>query len=210
MATVLHIKASTRDAGSYSLRTAQAFLESYVESHPGDQVRTLDLAAAEIPEFGQVAVDGKYGLMHGQRHTSAEAKAWEAVVSVIEDFKGADKLVLSVPMWNFGIPDRLKHYLDVIVQPGYTFSFSPDEGYQGLVTGRPAALFLARGGAYAAGTDAAALDFQRPYLEWVLKFIGFTDIRTFVIEPTLHEGPDAVAKELEAVSTQARETARTF
>ena len=210
MATILHIKASTRDTGSYSQRTAQAFLDSYLGSHPGDQVRTLDLATAQIPEFGQAAVDGKYGLMHGQKHTPAEAEAWEAVVSAIEDFKQADKLVLSVPMWNFGIPYRLKQYFDVIVQPSYTFSFSPDEGYKGLVTGRPAALFLARGGAYAAGTDAAALDFQRPYLEWILKFIGFTDIRTFVIEPTMHEGPDAAAKKLESVAAEAREMAKDF
>ena len=53
---------------------------------------------------------------------------------MIERFKGADKYLFSLPMWNFGIPYKLKHYIDVLVQPTYTFSFSPKEGYKGLVT----------------------------------------------------------------------------
>ena len=57
----------------------------------------------------------------------------------IEQFVNADKFLLAIPMWNFGIPYRLKQYLDVILQPGYTFSFSPETGYSGLVTGKPAA-----------------------------------------------------------------------
>ena len=51
-------------------------------------------------------------------------------------------------MWNFGIPYILKHYIDLIVQPGLTFSFSPSEGYKGLVTGKPVTVVYARGGAY--------------------------------------------------------------
>lgn len=46
------------------------------------------------------------------------------VEDVIEQFTAADKYLFSLPMWNFGIPYKLKHYIDVIVQPGYTFSFT--------------------------------------------------------------------------------------
>jgi FMN-dependent NADH-azoreductase len=84
----------------------------------------------------------------------------------------------------------LKDYLDVIVQPGLTFSFSPQTGYTGLVTGRPAVLVLARGGAYGSGTGAEAYDHQAGYLRTVFGFMGFTDIRTVLVEPTLHRGPE--------------------
>lgn len=50
-------------------------------------------------------------------------------------------------MWNFGIPYRLKQYIDILVQPGYTFSYSPEQGYTGLVN-KPAAVVYARGGDY--------------------------------------------------------------
>ncbi len=210
MATVLHIRATATPEISYSLRAAEAFLESYEQSHPDDTIDTLNLAEDQIPEFLGLAARGKYRILHGESHTQEEADAWTAVQAETERFKGAAKLVISSPMWNFGIPYRLKQYVDVIVQPGLTFSFSPEEGYKGLVTDRPAMLFLARGGEYKPETDAASFDFQRPYLEGILRFIGFSDISTMVIEPTLQGGPEVADQKLAEVIAAAQETAKTF
>ena len=82
------------------------------------------------------------------------AKVWKGVERVIEAFKSADKYVFSVPMWNFGIPWRLKQYIDILVQPGSTFRYD-EEGYRGLVTGKRAFLAYARGGEYGAPEAAA-------------------------------------------------------
>lgn len=210
MSTVLHIQASERGDESFSIRLAQAFLRSYLESHPRDSIKTLSLGKNTIPEFGALAISAKYRILYNNSSSEEEALVWKAVEATIEDFKNAQKLVISSPMWNFGIPYRLKQYFDVIVQPGYTFSYSPEEGYQGLVTGRPAMLIMARGGEYAPGTEAAAYDFQRPYLESILSFIGFTKIDSIVVEPTLQAGPEVASQKLaEAIST-AREKAKNF
>jgi FMN-dependent NADH-azoreductase len=96
-------------------------------------------------------------------------------------------------MWNFGIPYKLKHLIDVIAQPGMTFGYDPEKGYFGLVTGKKVALVLARGGMYAPGMPAAAIDFQLPYLEHILRFFGMTDFQTILVEGTLG-GPEAAAK----------------
>lgn len=210
MANILHIQATARGERSYSLRVAEAFLAAYQESHPGDTVRTLDLTNDAIPEFGALASAGKYRILHGEEHTPEEAEAWRAVEATIKDLKSADKLVISTPMWNFGVPYRLKQYIDVVVQPGYTFAFSPEEGYSGLMTGRPAALILARGGEYPDGTDAAAFDHQKPYVELIMGFMGITDVTTIVIEPTLQGGPEAAEQALAAAIKTAREKAKTF
>ena len=210
MATLLHVQATERGERSYSLRVARAFVESYLDLHSEDVVKTLDLAKHSFPQFDGLAVAGKYRLLHGESHTTQEAAAWKAVEAAIADFKGADKLVISSPMWNFGIPYRLKQFFDVIVQPGYTFSYSPEEGYKGLVTGRPALLILARGGEYAPGTAAAAYDLQRSYLELILRFIGFTEIDVVVVEPTLQSGAEVAAQKLEGAIAEARTKARYF
>jgi FMN-dependent NADH-azoreductase len=210
MATVLHLRATATSEISYSLRAAEAFLESYLEAHPEDVVDTLDLSGDSVPEFLGSAVRGKYRILHGESHTREEADAWRAVETEIEHFKRANKLVVSSPMWNFGIPYRLKQYFDVIVQPGYTFAYSPEKGHSGLVTGRPAMLILARGGEYRPGTEAASLDFQRPYLESILRFIGFTDIGVIVVEPTLQGGPELADQRLNEAIAAAREKAKTF
>jgi FMN-dependent NADH-azoreductase len=209
MAKVLHIQASPRGERSYSRRAAEAFLKGYLSAHPGDTVETLDLAG-DIPEFGGAAISGKYRILHGEALAKEETDAWKVVLDEIERFKGADKIVISAPMWNFGIPYRLKQYFDVIVQPGSTFSYSPDTGYSGLVTGKPALLVLARGGEYAPDTPSAAYDQQKPYLEGILGFIGFTNVGSIMIEPTMMGGPEVAQRKLDEAIVEARERAKNF
>jgi FMN-dependent NADH-azoreductase len=191
MSKVLHLVSSPRGDRSASLTVAKTFLEAYKAGHPGDEIETLDLWTTPIPEFDGATINSKYAIMHGQAFTPEQDAAWKAVVKLAEHFKSADKYVISLPMWNFGIPYKLKHYIDVIVQPGLTFSFSPDTGYKGLVTGKPITAIYARGGAYGPGSGAEGYDAQSTYLKQVLGFIGFTDIKEIFVEPTLQKA-DAV------------------
>ena len=155
-------------------------------------------------------MQAKYTILHGLEHSPEELAAWKAVEQVINEFKEADKYVFAVPMWNFSIPYRLKHYLDILIQPTYTFSFKPEEGYKGLVTGKPVFVSYSRGGEYPEGSDAAAFDFQTKYFEAALGFIGLTDVKKVITEPTLMGGPDvAKTKREEAINT-ARELANNF
>lgn len=109
-------------------------------------------------------------------------------------------------MWNFGVPYKLKHYIDVLVQPVLTFSFTPAEGYTGLVTGKPVVAVYARGGAYGAGTGTEGYDKQSDYLRHVLGFIGFTDVKQIFVEPTL-AGPNAKEAAIAAVKQETAELA---
>lgn len=206
MSTLLHIQASPRER-SHSRAVAKAFLEAYQERNPQDRVKTMDLFTVELPPFDGLVIQAKYNILHGQDHSPEELQAWKRVESFIEDFKSADKYLWSLPMWNFGIPYRLKHYLDILVQPGYTFSYSPEKGYQGLVSSKPAVLICARGGAYGPETQASAMDFQRSYMELILGFIGFKDIRAILVEPTLQGGAQAAEKARQEAIALARKMA---
>ncbi|MFC1498026.1 FMN-dependent NADH-azoreductase [Verrucomicrobiota bacterium] len=190
MKKLLYIQASPRVERSYSRAIADAFIETYKKNNPDDKIVTLDLFKMELPAFDGLTIQAKYSIMHGQEHSQEEKKAWNAVERIIEEFKSADKYMFAVPMWNFGIPYRLKQYFDVIAQPGYTFSFSPEEGYKGLVTGKPAVVVYSRGGEYAEGSETAAYDQQTKYMGQILGFIGLTDIHPIIVEPTLASGPD--------------------
>jgi FMN-dependent NADH-azoreductase len=136
--------------------------------------------------------------------------AWRAVEALIDEFKSADKYVMAIPMWNFSIPYRLKQYIDILVQPTYTFKVTDEGGYAGLVTGKPVFLACSSGGEYPPGTAAEAFDFQTKYLKLILGFIGLTDVRILAIGPTLNRGPE-VAKEKRAEAiARAREMAQSF
>ncbi|RMG57469.1 MAG: FMN-dependent NADH-azoreductase, partial [Deltaproteobacteria bacterium] len=122
---VLHIEASPMKGESFSSRAAEALISTLRETHPDWEVERLDLWVEEIPYFDGRAASGKYKVMRGLPHSPEEAEAWEKVKGEIERFSSADLVIISSPMWNFGIPFRLKQYLDVVIQPGLTFSFTP-------------------------------------------------------------------------------------
>ncbi|MCX8036684.1 MAG: NAD(P)H-dependent oxidoreductase [Candidatus Sumerlaeia bacterium] len=210
MSTVLYIQASPRGRRSHSIAVADAFLDAYRATHPQDDVATLNLFAAHLPPFDGFAVQAKYDILHGQSLSDEAQAAWKTIEIIIAQFKAADKYVWAVPMWNFGIPYRLKQYLDLIIQPTYTFSFTPAEGYKGLVVGKRAFIAYARGGEYPEGSPAAGLDFQKRYLETALGFIGITDIRSVVCEPMLAGGPAAAAEKQHQAVAKARELAAAF
>ena len=122
MSRVLYIKASQMGERSSSIAVADGFVDAYKEANPGDEVQVLDLFEASLPEFDFAAASAKYKIMHGEKHSAEDKAIWDGIVSAIDEFKGAKKYVLAVPMWNFSIPWRLKQYLDIIIQPGLTFT----------------------------------------------------------------------------------------
>lgn len=185
MSKLLYIEVSPRKDRSASIEVAQSFLEAYQDGNTDNQIETLDLWDFKLPEFNGDTINAKYRVMHGEDPNSEEIAAWETITNFADQFKAADHYLISTPMWNFSIPYKLKHYIDIISQPGLTWAFSPEEGYQGLVTGKSATLILARGGEYSSSVELGAMDFQKPYLEMILGFIGITDIKTILIEPTL-------------------------
>lgn len=209
MAKLLYVESSPRKKRSASIAVSDHFLQEYRKHHPQDEVVVVDLWKREMPAFDGEVIDAKYAIMHGESPTEAEKKAWKGVESCIAEFTSADKYVMSLPMWNFGIPYKLKHYIDLLVQPGYTFSYSPESGYKGLVTGKKMLLVCARGGAYGAESGAQSLDLQTRYMETILGFIGFQNIQTILIEPMLASA-DVKEKALQQARQMAANLALTF
>ena len=210
MSTLLYIQSSPRGQRSKSITVADAFVETYKQKHPDDKIVTLDIFKEKLPAFDGLTVQAKYTILHGQKHSKEELQAWKKVEKIIERFKSADKYVLAVPMWNFGIPYRLKQYIDILVQPGYTFSYSPETGYKGLITGKPIVTVYARGGEYPTGSQGEALDMQTKYLQLILGFIGFTNIRSVIVEPTLQGSAEAIEARVQKAIDAARKIAEDF
>lgn len=209
MTRLLYVQASPRGERSTSIAVADAFVKAYRQTHRADEVKVVNLFQRELPPFDGFALNAKYSILNGLQHTPEERAAWDQVTAIADEFKSYDKYVLAVPMWNFSIPYKLKHYLDLLIQPGLTFSFSPESGYKGLVTGKPAFVALARGGEYPPGSPAEGWDFQSKYILTALGFIGFTDIRVVMAEPTLGD-PALTAKRRDEAISKATAMAAAF
>jgi FMN-dependent NADH-azoreductase len=208
MSKILYIQASPRGQRSKSIAIANAFIKAYKQKNPSDEIDVLNIFEESLADFGSMAVKAKYTVMHGQSHTEEELATWKDVEKNIERFKSADKYVFAVPMWNFSIPWRLKQYIDILVQPTYTFT-TTEEGDKGLLEGKKAFISYARGGDYSS-EQAEALDLQSKYLEQILGFMGLTNISSIKVEPTLAGGPDIMKKKSKQAQTDAEKIALSF
>ncbi len=209
MAKMLYVQASPRIERSHSIAVADVFIEEYQKANSGDAVEKINLFEQDMPAFDGPVLQSKYVIMHGEEATKEQKQAWKQVEEIIEHFKSFDKYVFAVPMWNFGIPYRLKHYLDILIQPTYTFGFTDNGDYKGLVTGKPAFVAYARGGNYSKEAEGQ-VDFQKRYLELALGFIGFETIHSVIAQPTLAEGPEGAKTARQDAIEQARKLAAAF
>ena len=147
---LLHVECSPRKTRSKSRMVAEEFISAYQKKNPKHKVRTLDLWNLELPEYDEFTANAKYKIISRETFSDGEIQRWDGIVKLFTAFSKADKYLFSIPMWNFSIPYRLKHYIDLITQPGLAFK-AGHNGYEGLLTGRVAAMIYASGGSYADG-----------------------------------------------------------
>lgn len=207
MSIVLHVVGSPREH-SASTALAKHFLEHYGRANPNDEIMTCDVWSS-LHEFQGTAADGKLKTMAQMQLSEDEAQQFGAARPYIEQLKRADKLVVSAGMWNFGVPYGLKHWIDLIVQPGQTFGFNPETGYFGMVEGRPVQFLLATGGDYSKDSPMASWDMFAPYLDLIFGFIGFTD-RRFVVQSNTVLPPEISGPARERAFAAAADAASKF
>jgi FMN-dependent NADH-azoreductase len=206
MKKLLHIIATPREDESRTLQVSSTFLEVFKDKHPDWTVEELDLFKEELPSLTAKRVDGKYILLGGKDLSGEFKEAWEEIVSHIERFLSADAYLLSSPMWNFSIPYKLKHYIDIIIQPKYLFRYTAN-GAEGLVKGKKMAVVTSRGGDYSAAMQQ--YDMQEPYLRAIFGFVGIRDI-TFINAQPMDMGPGLQKEKIEAAQAIAGRAAESF
>lgn len=194
MTKLLHIEASPRKSRSRSIEVAHEFINAYKTKHGSDAIETMDIWSMSLPPFNGDMLDAKYAVMSGTEPTEQQQTAWGSVQKMFDHFNSADTYLISVPMWNFNIPYQLKHYIDIITQPGMAWSYTPEEGYKGLLKNKTALVVYSSGDAYGQGTGFEAYDLQKPYINLWLNFIGITDIKTINVEASLF--PDRSNEEI--------------
>jgi FMN-dependent NADH-azoreductase len=166
--TILHLDASISGDNSAS-RSVTRSIVSRLKPAESQRLVYRDLVADPLP------------------HLTLDAFA---DTSVIDEFLGADTVVIGAPMYNFTLPTQLKAWLDRILVAGKTFRYT-ENGPEGLAKGKRVIIALARGGFYDAGSPAASLEHLETYLRGVFNFIGiepeFVAADGLNISPEQHE-----------------------
>src|SRR3954452_17810659 len=169
----------------------------------------MDLWRERLPEFSGPIVEAKYARMKAQAFNDAQRDSFAEAERMAVRLALAERVLISTPMWNFGIPYKLKQWFDVIVQPGLTFRFDPATGYHPLLKDRPTVVIVASGGDFITGMNRGRTDMATPYLREALRFIGISDVRFVPIGPTV--GPaEPIRSAREAAHRRLAEMAARF
>lgn len=175
--TLLRLDTSARHDGSVSRALADRAVAALTA--PGDRVVTRDLALG-LPHLtaSDLAARGAGGA--------------SAADPLLDELKAADTLVISLPIYNFGVPVPLKAWVDHVARAGITFRYT-ETGPQGLLTGKRAVLVVASGGTRV----GSPIDFATPWLRHVLGFMGITDV-TVIAADALMTAPEAAQAQADA------------
>ena len=159
-------------------------VEHWQALHPDLSATVLDLWTTELPKLQGSVLAARTEVEAGRTPCGDAGTAWSRLQDLAAGLLSADRLLISAPMWNFGLPYRLKHYIDCVTQPTLTYRGSPAAGFEGLIPARPAALILTRGGSYPAGSEREPFDFQSRYLRTWLAFLGYRPVTTILVDST--------------------------
>lgn len=193
MPRLLLVQASPRQGDSASRAAAETFLIRLHERVGEFEVDELDLWREALPEFDGAALAAKYARLAGQVLAPREAEAWKAIEAMVARLDAADLVLIATPMWNFGIPYKLKHWIDLVTQPGLAFRFDPATGYSPLLRSRPTLAIVASAGDYSAGPSRGRPDLATSYLQAALRFIGLGEIEVVGQGPTIGPEPAIAA-----------------
>jgi len=198
----LWVEASPKGDDALSSQAAQAYLEAAGLT----DVERYSVWDDHVVPVGRDAAIAKFAKLYGEPVTDGQRQTWKQILAEIERVRSFDRLVVSSPMWNWGVPHALKAWIDVIVQPVASFTLNEHGEHVGaLGNGKPLQLILTRSSAYD-GRHPELQDFQRPYLEYVFTMLGYT-VSTLVVEPTTRWTPEERARMREDAIQSARAAA---
>ena len=149
---LLEIQSSPRGESSDSIALTRSFVEACKSSNASIVVDTLNVWNESLPEFDYEAIGAKYKAVRHETMTEAESNVWERIQSLIQRFQNADRIVLGIPMWNFGLPYKLKQLIDLVAQRNYLFAYDGKQ-YGPLLNMEKAIVVYTRGSRFVEGTD---------------------------------------------------------
>jgi FMN-dependent NADH-azoreductase len=179
---LLEIQSSPRGESSDSIALTKSFIEACQSDYSSIVVDTLNVWHEQLPEFDHEAIGAKYKAVKHETMTEAESSVWERIQLLIRRFQNADRIVLGTPMWNFGLPYKLKQLIDLVAQRNYLFTYDGKQ-YGPLLNIEKAIVVYTRGSRYVEGTPIPpSFDHQAPYLDFRLRLIGVRDLRSVIVD----------------------------
>lgn len=174
---LLRIDTSLRLEGSMSRAVADSAEEVWCRASQEAEVIRRDLGTDPLPSLWPAAATAS--VTPPEARTADQRDGLALAATLVDELLAADALLLAVPLYNFGVPQQIKHWIDLIIcDPRANDTNVP------ILPGRPALVVVARGGGYSPGTPREGWDHATPYLERVLGDVWGLDVSVVAAELT--------------------------
>ncbi len=165
---VLRLDASAGGDDSNSRKLGDVLARQFEGLYPESEIRQRDL------NQGLSFIDVDWitaNFTASEERDDSQNRRLALSDQLIAELQWADHIVLTTPMYNFGIPATLKAWIDLICRAGITFRYAAD-GPEGLLKNKRIDIVITTGGA----PLGSPVDFVSGYLTQIFTFIGIEDV----------------------------------
>lgn len=177
--SLFRLDASIRVEGSHSRAIADIVEQEWRDAHPDEPILSRHVGVDPVPatSWASAVVASR---------TQEESRSREQITAVAlagtltDELVGADALLFAVPLYNFGVSQHFKAWVDLVIADPRMAA-----GAQPVLAGKPAVLVTVRGGSYAAGTPREGWDHATGWMRRILEDVWQLDLRVVEAEFTL-------------------------
>ena len=188
---ILRLDASANPGDSSSRKLGDYLIRQLEQGNPAIETRERDLNTdLSFIDSNWIAANFTPS---DERETTQKARLAFSD-ELIAELKWAEHIVLTTPMYNFGIPATLKAWIDLVCRAGVTFRYGAN-GAEGLLQGKRIDIVITTGGA----PLDSPVDFVSGYLRQVFNFIGIEDINIIGADQMSVDGDTSFAKAISQI-----------
>jgi len=186
MKQILRIDASANTSTSDSKMLGDKLTEKFQQSNPNVQIyqRNLNHGLSFINEHWVNA-----NVTPADQRTIEQKQLLKLSDTLIAELQQADRIIITTPMYNFGVPATLKAWIDLVCRAGVTFQYT-NEGPVGLLKNKQVDIIITTGGV----PLQSPVDFVSDYLKQVFHFIGIEHITLISADQMAVDAPTSLKK----------------
>jgi FMN-dependent NADH-azoreductase len=208
--SLFRLDASIRTEGSASRALADIVEHRWRQVAPAAQITRRHLVSDPIPNDAWHTAVGAWHLSEGDRDPRQQS-AVDLARSLADELSVADAYLFAVPLYNFGVSQHFKTYVDLVATDPRMADVTP------ATAGKPGVLVTVQGGNYSPGTPKEGWDHATSWMRRILEDVWQIELdvvtREFTLvgeNPALDQFADMAADIRTGAEDKAHECGRTF
>ncbi|MBM9464390.1 NAD(P)H-dependent oxidoreductase [Aeromicrobium sp. YIM 150415] len=208
--SLFRLDASIRTEGSASRALADIVEKHWREASSAAPISRRHLVTDPIPSDAWHTAVTSWHIPEADR-TAAQQAAVGLASSLADELADADAYLFAVPLYNFGVSQHFKTYVDLVSTDPRMADAEP------ATAGKPGVLVTVQGGNYSPGTPKEGWDHATSWMRRILEDVWHIDLdvvtREFTLvgeNPALDEFADMAADIRAGAESKAHESGQIF